>query len=130
MYDDKKYIEVFNLIEDLAKNDIGLAEALKLSKDYNHSLPDSTPEHLNKDSMIPRAGSLFGYNNYLKNHSSSGIHIALDMNGMNAINKAYDWETGNEALKTFYDLLADVADRNKVKLFRTSGLWCPFTCFR
>lgn len=109
MYENDSYSKIFNNLQDLAKADMSLLEALKAARAHAPEAAKTLARHLYTDSLVPRVGNRMAYNEFLGRHKDSGIHLSLDANSFGAINKEHGFETGNEAIKHLFNTTADVS---------------------
>ena len=115
------YQGFYNLIQDLAKSDVSLSEALANSQVNNpkHS-PEDLPDHLSKD-ILTGVGNLYAFNNFKHHFGHKGIHLVFDSNSHSNINKEHGFKVGDEAIKSLFTVIKDVADKQGMKVFRTHG---------
>ncbi len=121
MFDDEKYAKLVERLEDLAKGDMGLMDALGITRQHNPAAGKVLARHLFTDTMVPKVGNAFAYKDFLSRNRDNGIHLSLDANGFGSINKEHGFETGNEAIKHLFNTVSDVSRKYGLKAFRVGG---------
>ena len=77
--------------------------------------------HLFQDLAVPRLGNRAAYQDFLARHGNSGVHASIDQNSFSAVNKLFSQSKGDEAIKQFGNVLADVSRQMGGKAFHVSG---------
>lgn len=119
--DSNKYSKLRENLETLAKADMSLSEALALARKHNPEAGKILAGHIYKDRLVPKVGNRFAYEDFLKRHGNSGVHLSMDANSFGAINKEHGFETGDEAIKQLFNTASDVSRKYGLKLFRVGG---------
>lgn len=108
--------------QELEKMDSALSDALRSFRAAG--LTDQAnvvARHLFTSTMVPRVGNKGAYNDFLKRHDNSGVHVSVDQNGFSAVNKLFSQSKGDEAIKEFGNVLADVSRQMGGKAFHIGG---------
>ncbi len=121
MFDNDNYNNLFQTIEGLAKVDMSIADALRVTRQHNPTAGKVLARHMYTDAMVPKIGNSFAYRDFLTRNRSTGVHLSLDANGFGSINKEHGFETGNEAIKTLFNTVSDVSRKYGLKAFRVGG---------
>ena len=121
MLDPNKYHKFLNTTKDLLKSDVSLSEALKIARQHNPEAGKVLARHIYTDTLVPRVGNNYAYNDFLSRHRNSGVHVSMDANSFGAINKEHGFEHGNEAIKQMFNTASDVSRKHGGKLFRVGG---------
>jgi diguanylate cyclase (GGDEF)-like protein len=121
MFDDDKYIKIFDSLETLIKADTSLEDALRAVRRTYPKEGSVLARHLYVDSMTGKVGNKKAYSDFLSRHGNSGIHLSLDANGFGSINKEYGHSKGDEAIKQLFSTISDVSRKYSLKAFRTGG---------
>ena len=121
MYDSNKYHKFAEAAQKLLKSDISLSEALKIARQHNPEAAKVLARHIYTDTLVPKVGNKFAYNDFLSRHRNSGVHISMDANSFGSINKEHGFEYGNEAIKQMFNTASEVSRQFSGKLFRVGG---------
>lgn len=115
-------IELFKeLFDKLVKMDPALAQALQQTRQAAPEAAKVLARHMFLDTMIPRVGNNLAYKEFLAQHPNDGVHVHMDMNDFGQINKYHGDVVGDEAIKSFGNIAADVSRLMGGKMFRPHG---------
>lgn len=107
--------------EELIKLDPELATALAATRKAAPEAAKVLAKHMFLDTMIPRVGNKLAYQEFLKQHPNDGVHVHLDLNDFGQINKYHGDMLGDDAIKKFGNMAADVSRLMGGKMFRAGG---------
>lgn len=117
------------ILDDLMKADMDPAEALqhvRAAVKAGHIHPDverAMTRHIYNDKMLHDMpiGNSYAYSEFKKT-PRPGVHVALDMNGMKAINDTHGHQAGDDAIRSYFGAVRSAVDesvgRDQAKVFR------------
>ena len=86
------------------------------------------PEHgkvlakkLFTDTLVPAAGNLNAYNDFLTRHADHQFHVHLDNNDFGLINKLHGDLAGDDALRVFGTTASKISRKHRGKFFHVHG---------
>jgi len=114
---------ILKLFDDLKKMDPTLSQALANIRAGRATPQDAdvVSRGLYTDTMIPRIGNKYAYNDHVSRHANDGIHTHLDLNDFRQINKQHGQQHGDAAIKQFGNIAADVSRMFGGKMHRRGG---------